>query len=88
MAAGLPIVATNVGDLPHLISTDSGILVSPQQPHALSQALMTLCDDAPRRRACGAAAKAHVMQHYDAGIWVKRLIAVYKDAQASAGLRR
>lgn len=88
MAAGLPIVATRVGDIPHLVPTDSGILVPPKQPEALAQALNLLCDDASRRYACGAAGKAHVAQHYDVHIWVNRLTAVYKEAQASAGSHR
>ena len=86
MAAGLPIVATSVGDIPRLVPTDSGILVPPKQPEALAQALRPLCDDAPRRHIYGAAGRAHVTQHYDANIWVTRLTAVYKEAQASAGL--
>ncbi len=88
MAAGLPIVATGVGEIPHVVPTDSGILVPPQQPEALAQALAALCLDAPRRQVYGAAAKTHVARHYDANIWVNRLLAIYKEAQSSAGLHR
>ncbi|WP_089718440.1 glycosyltransferase [Candidatus Entotheonella palauensis] len=84
MATGLPIVATHVGDIPHLVPADSGILVPPKQPEALAQALSPLCDDASRRHTYGAAGRAHVAQHYDANRWVNQLITVYKEAQASA----
>ncbi|WP_089945541.1 glycosyltransferase [Candidatus Entotheonella palauensis] len=84
MATGLPIVGTRVGDVADLVPTDSGILVAPKQPEALARTLSSLCDDASRRHAYGAAGRAHVLQHYDANLWVNRLIAVYKEAQASA----
>ena len=41
MAAGLPVVATNVGGLPELVKPQqNGVLVPPRSPHALAQALI------------------------------------------------
>lgn len=39
MASGLPIVATNVGGIPEMVSNEVGILVPPKDSRALAQAL-------------------------------------------------
>lgn len=58
MAAGLPIVATRVGDISCLVPANSGILVPPKQPTVLAQALNALCDDTRCQHTYGVAAKA------------------------------
>ena len=51
MAAGLPIVATNVGGISEMITdNESGLLVPPKNPEALAEALKKLID-APELRA-------------------------------------
>jgi glycosyltransferase involved in cell wall biosynthesis len=43
MGAGLPIIATNVGGTPEVVSHEvNGLLVSPKNPEALAQAIMKL----------------------------------------------
>jgi glycosyltransferase involved in cell wall biosynthesis len=42
MAAGLPIVASNVGGIPDLVDEDSASLVPPRDPSALAAAIMTV----------------------------------------------
>ena len=56
---GLPVVATAVGGIPHLVSSGvEGILVPPGRPRPLTEALRRLCgDDALRRRMAAAAVK-------------------------------
>lgn len=39
LACGRPVVATNVGGIPELVDSESGILVAPQDSEALAQAL-------------------------------------------------
>ena len=46
MACGLPLIGTNVGGIPVIIDHDkTGLLVEPRSPEALSEALITLCDN-------------------------------------------
>lgn len=56
MAAGLPVVSTNVGGIPEVvIDGETGILVPPQEPAALAGAIITLAGDEGLRRRFGAA---------------------------------
>lgn len=41
LSCGLPVIASRVGGIPELVSEDNGILVEPQNPHALADAIET-----------------------------------------------
>lgn len=77
MAAGLPVVATSVGDVPQVVVEGTGIVVPARDPAALAAALRTLLDDPGRMRVMGAAARAHVTCHYSPEAWGDRLLEVY-----------
>lgn len=53
MDAGLPIVATNVGGIPDIVSLENGLLVSPDDPEALAVAIKELMADPGRRSRMG-----------------------------------
>ena len=63
MAAGLPVVASAVGELPGLLE-DRGLLVTPGSAPALAVALDQLAADPGRRERLGTAARAHVVRHH------------------------
>ena len=48
MTYGKPVIATKVGGIPELVEDGkNGILVNPQDPHALAQAMIRLANDKP-----------------------------------------
>jgi glycosyltransferase involved in cell wall biosynthesis len=57
-AAGLPVIATRVGGLPEVVTDEvNGLLVPPQDPAALAQAIGRIAGDAHLRQRLGAAAR-------------------------------
>lgn len=89
MAAGAPLVASNVGGLPDfVVDGESGILVPPGDVGALAGALDRLLADPPLRRRIGAAAATRVAEHFTAAAVVPRIEAAYERAIATRARRR
>jgi glycosyltransferase involved in cell wall biosynthesis len=65
MAAGLPVVASDVGDLAAILgAAGAGVTVPPDRPDLLGAALADLAADPARAAALGAAGRAHVVAHH------------------------
>jgi glycosyltransferase involved in cell wall biosynthesis len=65
-AAGLPVVASDVGGLPEVvIDGETGYLVPPADAHTLSQRLAQLIADPSLRRRMGKAGRVLVETHYN-----------------------
>jgi len=79
MAAGLPVVATHVGDAPRAIGVDSGVLVAPRDPAALARAIADLLADPVRLRGLGIAGRARVRAEFGAEAWAERHQALYAE---------
>ncbi len=84
MAAGLPVVATSVGDVPRVVVEGTGLVVPPHQPEQLADAINQLLADPERLRTMGRAAKAHVTAHHSPAVWVDQLMKVYINAVEAA----
>lgn len=53
LACAVPVVSTNVGGIPFLVENEStALLVPPDDPIAMSQAIVRMIDDLPLRQAC------------------------------------
>jgi len=79
MMAGLPVVATNVGDIPCLITPEIGLVLPPRQPRAIADAITELLLDPGRLRRMGTAARAQAMQDYSPHAWMERLLNLYRQ---------
>ncbi|MFH1417239.1 MAG: glycosyltransferase [Planctomycetota bacterium] len=79
MAAGCPVVATNVGGVPEAISSgENGLLVEPENAAALASALASLIDDAPMAQRLAREARRTVEQRFLARDVVGRYAALYE----------
>jgi sugar transferase (PEP-CTERM/EpsH1 system associated) len=75
MAAGLPIVSTDVGGISELVRVgQTGLLVPPQSPEALAAAILELVRDPLRAADMGRAARRRVEDEFD----VRRVVAAYE----------
>ncbi len=80
MAAGVPVVATDMAALPELVGDDAGLLVAPGDDQALGDALVDLLDDDARRHRMGVAARRRVEQRFDARTTTAALLDVFEEA--------
>jgi glycosyltransferase involved in cell wall biosynthesis len=78
MMAGLPIVATSVGEIPRVITPATGRSVPPHE-RCLAEALRELVSAPDKARAMGAAARARALQEYSLDTWVKRVTSLYEE---------
>ena len=65
MAAGLPVVATEVGDVRAMLCPENGPFVGPKEAAALAERLRDLLADAALRQRIGATNRAKAEQDYD-----------------------
>lgn len=66
LAAGLPVIATRVGELPRALEGGRlGVLVPPGEPDALARALAHLRDDPDTRTRLGRAGRRAAVRHHD-----------------------
>lgn len=77
MMAGLPIVATGVGDIPSVVTADIGLVVPPHQPESIAEAIAKLLDEPARLRQMGAAGRALAVEQYSPQAWMERLLNLY-----------
>jgi glycosyltransferase involved in cell wall biosynthesis len=78
MAAGLPIVATNTGGVPELVTSErTGLLVAPGDPGALACAILRLLADRELAEALGTAAREVVARDYSYDRMVRAFEALY-----------
>jgi glycosyltransferase involved in cell wall biosynthesis len=64
MGAGLPVVASAVDGLREQVTPDTGILVPPEDPEALAEAILELHRDSERRTKLGAAGRRRVLESF------------------------
>ncbi len=79
MMAGLPIVATSVGDIPKVVTPEIGIIIPPHEPARLADALSDLVSAPEKARVMGSAARVRAMQEYSLDTWIKKLTSLYEE---------
>jgi glycosyltransferase involved in cell wall biosynthesis len=85
MAAGLPLIATNVGDVPSVVRNDeTGILLPPGDPAALVAAIVDLLRNREKRRRLGSAARQLVESEYSAERMANEYLDTYKAAVSAS----
>jgi glycosyltransferase involved in cell wall biosynthesis len=88
MAAGLPVVATDVGGLPEIVDHGrSGLLVAPRDPLALAGAIDTVLSDRATARSMGAAGQARQRREFSAEVMADRVYRLYDSLLAGLGPR-
>ncbi len=77
MAAGLPVLVTDVGDNAWALGS-TGVTVPPQQPGILAKAMISLSEDKAHRSSLGERARIRIEEHFNPSIWFDNIINVYQ----------
>ena len=77
MAAGLPVVSTDVGDIPHVLGAADAVLVPAGNETAFADALERVGADAAVRAVLAARAAEAARPHVDVAAWRARLERIY-----------
>jgi glycosyltransferase involved in cell wall biosynthesis len=81
MAAGLPAVATSVGDIPNMVAPENRpFIVAPDDEAGFAAALRALVERPDLRRAVGGANRAKAAAEYDERAMVTRYARLYGEA--------
>lgn len=80
MAAGCPVVGSNAGAIPELITADRGCVAPPDDPFAWADALVDLIANEPQRLQLGANASRWVNANFGLDSHVSRLVAAYEQS--------
>lgn len=88
MAAGRPVIGCAAGGVPEIVQDGmQGVLVPPENPAALAEALVALATDPARRRSMGERARERA-EAFDHRALATRTVACYREAQARRASRR
>jgi glycosyltransferase involved in cell wall biosynthesis len=80
MAVETPVIATDVGGIPEIVSNDAtGILVQPRDAPALAQAIRDLYQDPDRRRGFARAGMQAVRERFTLNAMITRHLALYES---------
>src|SRR5581483_1740483 len=85
MAAGVPVVAHNVGGVAEAIDPASGFLIPFGDVDAFTAAVLRLARDPALRRRMGESGRAHCLEEFGIEKAADRLLTVYADAVESGG---
>ena len=81
MAGARPIVATTVGEVPTVLDGGkAGMLVPPEDIHALAEAILTTVEDPDRRRCYAEQAARRVATHFSAEQMSAHYLTLYRNA--------
>jgi glycosyltransferase involved in cell wall biosynthesis len=78
MSAGIPTVATRIGGIPEVLAPETGTLVAPSDPVAMSEALLSYLRDPELRSRVGKAAGERARSEYTAQRMASRTVDVYR----------
>lgn len=80
MAAGVPVIASDVGGIPDVIVDNiNGFLIKPGDIQALANNMKMLLDDHDMRKRIANAAREKVLNEYEQGKVVSRLLGIYSE---------
>jgi len=85
MACGIPVIATDVGGIPEVVSRDCGFIIRPQNSREIALAAGILLDDRNLRKKMAKKARERVEEFFDFDLISKKVERSYKNFLETAG---
>ena len=86
MASGVPVVQPRVGAFPEIVErAGGGLIVEPEDPEALAEALLQLKRDPALAASLGQSGADGVRRHYTVGRMADQVEAVYRELVGVSG---
>jgi glycosyltransferase involved in cell wall biosynthesis len=79
MAASTPVIASSVGELPHLLRDGGGLLVPPRDPGAVAQAVATLETEPALARSMGRTGERRIASEHSSVVLTASLERLYDE---------
>jgi len=83
MAAGVPLVVTRVGGLPHVVGSEAGVIVEPESAQALATGLLAVRNDTGLAEGLVAAAQGRLELEFGLDPWLDRHEELYDELATS-----
>ncbi len=87
-AAGVPMLATNVGGIGEIFDPDAAALIEPGSPDALAEAIAAAIGDPPSLSARTERLRQRVRAHFSADGMVEAVLNAYAESRSAAGTPR
>ncbi len=85
MNAQVPVVATEVGGIPDVMTAEQGLLVPPENPAALAAAIRSVYGDRPAAARRAAAARRRIDTDFAVDAWLEKYDALYRNVPVPGG---
>jgi glycosyltransferase involved in cell wall biosynthesis len=82
-AAGVPMIASQVGGIPEIFGPDAGTLVAPGDPKVLARAISQAMQDRGARHSATLRLKTRLRALFSADVMTDAILAAYREALAT-----
>jgi len=80
MAAGLPVIATDVGGIPNIITNEkNGVLLTSHSPNIIKKGIVKMLDNKKKRKEIGELNKKISWENYESKLITSRIEKIYKQ---------
>jgi glycosyltransferase involved in cell wall biosynthesis len=76
----IPVIASATGGLAEVVTSEVGLLVPPEDPDRLAEALRTLYTQPERLASMREKARARVLEHYTTDRSIDRYLALFEES--------